>query len=186
MSGRGRLRSMPLHREAGKRASESSASTSVHAFSLPRITACVSCRVTDVAASQLLVDAQAPEQRVRERFPGMRSWRPSARYTRVRSRDHCGRSQFARETSRKVISTHAIERSSMYLTLSIDGRGRTRACTPGTLFGASIPELGTELWPGVFVWPTRLMVPKTFAAESKDCSSDVYARTLKSQAAFLE
>jgi hypothetical protein len=48
---------MPLHREAGKRASEASASTSVNAFSLPRITAGVLCRVTDAAANQLLVDA---------------------------------------------------------------------------------------------------------------------------------
>ena len=57
MSGRGRLRSVPLRREAGKRASEASASTSVNAFSFPRISAGVLCRVTDVAASQLLVDA---------------------------------------------------------------------------------------------------------------------------------
>jgi hypothetical protein len=48
---------MPLCREAGERASEASASTSVHAFSLPRISAGVLCRVTDVPASQLLVDA---------------------------------------------------------------------------------------------------------------------------------
>ena len=48
---------MPLRCEAGKRASEASASTSVHAFSFLRISTGVLCRVTDVAGNQLLVDA---------------------------------------------------------------------------------------------------------------------------------
>jgi hypothetical protein len=73
---------MPLCREAGKRASEASASTSVNASWFPRVSAGVLCRVTDVAASHLLVDAYAREQRMRERFPGMRLAAPKRRARR--------------------------------------------------------------------------------------------------------
>ena len=72
--------------EAGKRASEGSASTSVNAFELFRINSDVLSRVTDAASNQRLVDAPAKAYRSESDFPGVRNWRPSARYTRVRPR----------------------------------------------------------------------------------------------------
>src|SRR5438105_3803449 len=55
--------------EAGKRASEGSASTSVNAFELFRINSDVLSRVTDAASNQRLVDAPASGYRSESDFP---------------------------------------------------------------------------------------------------------------------
>ena len=83
MSGRGRDSEHAVAGNIGNRASEPSASTSVHAFELPRVNADVlsrrqmSHRVTRSRRGCVRVPKQ-------ERFPGVRRSRPSARYARVR------------------------------------------------------------------------------------------------------
>jgi len=68
MSGRGRLEARRLLR-TGKRAREVSASTSVNAFELRRISSDALGRVTDVASNQLIVDTSASEYRSESDFP---------------------------------------------------------------------------------------------------------------------
>ena len=74
------------HRWAGKRASEASASTSVNAFELWRISPDVLSRVTDAASNQGLVDARALGHRSECTFPASEQ-EAEGRYARIRLQD---------------------------------------------------------------------------------------------------
>ena len=91
----------------GKRASEASASTSVNAFELRRVSSDDLSRVTDAASSQALVDAPAPEERRESAFPASEQ-EAGGRYACVRPSKPSGP-----EGPRATITTR-IRRSAAY------------------------------------------------------------------------